>query len=101
MCYDVMWCIDILLRASHVRGNAIKEMFGQSLTLYILAGVYKYFAGFSGFSGAEEVYKCFSGDVYKYFSGAGEVYKYFSGGVYKYFSGDTAGEVYKYFSGFS
>src|SRR6218665_3825825 len=79
-------------------------------------GVYKYF---SGFSGAGEVYKYFSGGAYKYFSG---VYKYFpgAGGVYKYFSG--AGEVYlnttiaffcpgkvldkcrpicKYFSGFS
>ena len=33
-------------------------------------GVYKYF---SGFSGAGEVYKYFSGGVYKYFFGAGEV----------------------------
>jgi len=35
-----------------------------------LTGVYKYF---SGFSGAGEVYKYFSGGVYKYFFGAGEV----------------------------
>ena len=61
-----------------------------------LLGVYKYFFGFSGFSGAEEVYKYeFNMNEWmKYFSGG--VYKYFSG-VYKYFSG--AGEVYKYLSG--
>ena len=51
-----------------------------------LWGVYKYFSSFSGFSGAGEVYKYFSGGAYKCFSG-----------VYKYFSG--AGEVHKYFSG--
>ena len=39
----------------------------------IVRGVYKYFSGFSGFSGAGEVYKYLSGGVYKYFSG---VYKY-------------------------
>ena len=32
-----------------------------------ICDVYKYFSGFSGISGAEEV-------LYKYFSGAGEVY---------------------------
>ena len=41
-----------------------------------LPGVYKYFTGFSG---AGEAYKYFSGSVYKYFSGAEQVYKYFSG----------------------
>ena len=56
----------------------------ETISYYLWTGVYKYFSKFSGFSGAREVYKYFSGGEYKYFFGAGEVYKYFSGGVYKY-----------------
>ena len=42
-----------------------------------MRGVYTYFSGFFGISGAGEVYKYFSGAgdaeaVYKYFSGAGD-----------------------------
>src|SRR6218665_2367290 len=92
----------------------------EPLKTLVMLGVYKYLSGFSGFSGAGEVYKYFSGGAYKYFSG---VYKYFSGAgevylnptmaffcpgkvlhkcrpIYKYSSGFSgAGEVYKYFSG--
>src|SRR6218665_3758093 len=83
--------------AGEVYLNTTMAFFCPGKVLHKCRPIYKYF---SGFSGAGEVYKYFSGMVYINTSPALPIYKYFSGTVYKHFSSfSDAVEVYNYFYG--